>query len=85
MAVSESKTDGGKKQVRGNPYRCKICGYLASSDGYCAPCREKVNTAEEYSLKRDNFYDHFGNKPEPFSRAGYGVVKKDYGILKRKW
>ncbi len=85
MAVSKGKGDGGTRERTGNPYRCKVCGSLASRDLYCGPCRDKLDTTEDYSLGRKEYYDHFGNKPEPFSKKGYGIVDKDYGIKRKAW
>lgn len=77
-----------KKKTRGNPYRCKVCGDLASSDSYCSPCRQKLGVEEDYPLDREVYYGYGGSfgRTEPFfSRKGYGVVKSDYGITRKRW
>jgi hypothetical protein len=74
-----------KKATKGNPYRCKICGNLASVDEYCTPCRQKVEADEDYPLDRKVFFDHTGRDSTPFSKDGFKIIKKDYGITRKRW
>ena len=88
MAISSGERSTGKTENRGNPYRCKICNNLASADLYCTPCRTKLEAEEDYPLDRKVYKDYggsFGRKTPFFSRDGFGVVKKDYGITKKRW
>lgn len=77
-----------KKRTHGNPYRCKICGNFASSDFYCSRCRENIEADQDYPLNRKVYFNYggnFGRKTPFFSREGYGVVSKEYGIAKKRW
>ena len=83
MAETESK-----KRGKGNPYRCKICGNLASADYYCGPCRENIEAEQDYALNRKEFFNYggaYGRKTPFFSQKGYGIMSKDYGIARKKW
>jgi len=46
----------------------------------CNQCRDDI---DEHGLRRETFYTHLGTKGEPFSRAGYGIVKDSYDIAKK--
>lgn len=50
-----------------NPHRCKICGGLASKDGYCKPCRIKMFGKQRLPLQRDSFIPTYG----PLSRTSF--------------
>ena len=88
MAVSSSEGSTGKRSSKGNPYRCKVCGNLASSDLYCSPCRAKNEADEDYPLDRKTYFGYgsgLGRDGPFFSKKGFGVVKKEYGIARKRW
>lgn len=68
----------------GNPYRCKVCGCLAGSDGYCKPHRASVGLDRQIPMQRKNFIefmDNFGSGP--FITSKFGIEKKEFGIARK--
>jgi len=55
---------------------------MASKDGYCRPCREKL-IKNQYSLQRETFFPMYGygfGKDSFFSDKGFPVVKDKFDI-----
>lgn len=69
----------------GNPYRCKVCGCLAGSDGYCKPHRESIGLNKDIPMQRKNFIENYGANlgKGPFFPSKFGVEKKGFDIARK--
>ena len=69
----------------GNPYRCKSCGCLAGSDGYCKQHRETIGLNKTIPMQRKNFIETYGNNLSsgPFFPSKFGIERKDFGMARK--
>ncbi len=64
----------------GNKIRCKTCGGLAASDGFCKRHRPE---RKHQAYVRDNFIDdNFLTKGKDFHQDSYGCVRETFPCVK---
>ena len=65
---------------KGNPHRCRVCGCLGGSDGYCKNCREKISGSPTIPLVRPTFKQGFALEKPHFVSDEFGAIKDKFGI-----